>query len=195
MKTFIVLTFIGILNLAYAAQNSECNTGWSTMVGFSASRFFEYKWYVTHIEKESNKTFCQTFDTSSSGSEYDIEFELDENGAKYPVSCDGRRERNNQLSFNCKKNGQNAFQAEITVSDTDYNDYAAIFTCITTADSKKYGNHLIVRREAGKEDIPVQIQFFTNRLNLGKCSDVTKTSKNIVDECIQKCHLLNKPTF
>nr|BBA30637.1 Pc41, similar to lipocalin-like TiLipo37 [Panstrongylus chinai] len=178
MKTFIALTLIGILSYAYAAQLvpiDKCKVV-TPMDNFSATKLFNGMWYVTHVQKETSKTVCQTFKNSkTSDSKYITEFEYDEHGNPNKIHCEASREPvEKKLSFNCKKNGEHVFQSNFIVLDTDYNDYAVFYRCVTLKSGVKADNFVVIRRDPNKEEIPEKAKPFTNSLNLLKCSDFKK---------------------
>uniref|UniRef100_A0A224XLG6 Putative salivary lipocalin 4 n=1 Tax=Panstrongylus lignarius TaxID=156445 RepID=A0A224XLG6_9HEMI len=187
MKTFIALTFIGILTYGYAqlVTKTKCKDV-TPMDGFSAPEFFTGKWYVTHVQKVTSKTVCQTFDTSAVSSQdlFVSEFTYNKDGQEIPIRCEANSEPvERKLHFSCKSNGNEVFKTEFVVLSTDFKDYAVFYRCVTFTSGSNAGskadNYLVVSKKSGNEEIPDKAKPFTKDLNLQKCSDL-RTLKQIV---------------
>uniref|UniRef100_A0A224XYR3 Putative salivary lipocalin 4 n=1 Tax=Panstrongylus lignarius TaxID=156445 RepID=A0A224XYR3_9HEMI len=183
MKTFIALTFIGILTYGYAEllTKTNCQTV-VPMDGFSAPEFFTGKWYVTHVQNVTSKTVCQTFDTSAVAATdlFVSEFTYNKDGQEIQIRCEANSEPvERKLHFRCKNNGKELFKTEFVVLDTDYRDYAVFYRCVTFTSGSKADNYLVVSKKSGDEEIPDKAKPFTKDLNLQKCTDL-RTLKKIV---------------
>uniref|UniRef100_A0A224XZ39 Putative salivary lipocalin lipocalin n=1 Tax=Panstrongylus lignarius TaxID=156445 RepID=A0A224XZ39_9HEMI len=182
MKTFIALTFIGILTYAYAelVTIKECKNV-TAMDDFSATTFFQGQWYVTHVKNVTSPTVCQTFDTSQEGDKLIVKFGSNgkDDGTNNEVRCEATKEEENAkiISFGCTANGESIFQANFIVMCTDYDDYAVFYRCITfEGTGSKADNYLVLRRTGGNEKIPNKAKSLTEKLELKKCSEITQSS-------------------
>uniref|UniRef100_E2J746 Salivary lipocalin 1 n=1 Tax=Triatoma matogrossensis TaxID=162370 RepID=E2J746_9HEMI len=170
MKTFIALTFIGILTYAYGATTgiSECKTV-TPMDRFSATRFFQRTWYVSHVQKKTSNTVCQTFKTSSpSDGVYVIEYTFGDNN----VRCEATREKEKKLTFTCKNGDTTIFTALFVIMDTDYENYALFYRCVTMTGGYKDDNYLVLSSTSGDQQIPTSLTSLTSSLNLLWCKDI-----------------------
>uniref|UniRef100_A0A0V0G4M9 Putative triabin n=1 Tax=Triatoma dimidiata TaxID=72491 RepID=A0A0V0G4M9_TRIDM len=130
MKTFIALTFIGILTYAYAeiGSLSECKKP-KAMDGFSATRFHKGLWYVTHVTNVTEPTECRTLTTSKVDNKYIVEHDFTKGGIQGRLHCEAPREAEKRLTFTCTFNGESIDKTIFIVMDTDYNDYALYYIC------------------------------------------------------------------
>uniref|UniRef100_G3CJR8 Salivary lipocalin n=1 Tax=Dipetalogaster maximus TaxID=72496 RepID=G3CJR8_DIPMA len=187
MKTFIALTFIGILTCAFAkiVTIKQCENP-KPMDGFEASKFFsgasdgERTWYVTHVKNESSASVCQTFTTSQDGQMSIVEYTFKQGKNDITIRCEAQPEEEKKLTFTCKNGGKMIFQAIFTVMETDYQDYALFYRCVTfktdTSDAKAgdiADNYLVVRGTAGQHEIPGQLKTLTDPLKLKNCRKTT----------------------
>nr|ABH09420.1 salivary lipocalin 2 [Triatoma brasiliensis] len=173
MKTFIALTFIGILTYAYGATTgiSECQNV-TPMERFSATQFFTGTWYVTHVQKNTSATVCQTFTTKDENRTLVVEYSFND-GQENSVRCEGQRGEEKKVAFKCKVNDVPKFDADFIILDTDYNDYALFYRCITfTSSGSKNDNYLVLRRSSGDQDIPTSLASLTSKLGLLACKDI-----------------------
>nr|ABH09426.1 salivary lipocalin 4 [Triatoma brasiliensis] len=174
MKTFIALSFFGILTYAYAATTgiSQCQEV-NGMEGFSATNFFTRTWYVTHVQKETSKTVCQTFTASKpTNTTYVVEYTFEnDKGVRNNVRCEGERGEYKKITFNCK-NGGTTFTAVFVVMDTDYNNYALFYRCVTMASGDKDDNYLVLSRTDGNQQIPTNLTSLTTGLDLKSCEEI-----------------------
>nr|AAQ68063.1 lipocalin-like TiLipo37 [Triatoma infestans] len=175
MKTFIALIFIG--TLTYASAGIENCKNETPMKDFSATSFFTGTWYVSHVQKETSKTVCQTFNTRQEGTTLIVEYTFGSGGNQKQVRCEAEREAGVQkLTFSCKVNGKPTFDAVFVIMGTDYNDYAVFYRCVTfTSNSQKNDNYLVLRRKPGQDEIPAGAVSLTSNLGLKQCSELTQT--------------------
>nr|BAI50820.1 hypothetical protein Td14 similar to salivary lipocalin [Triatoma dimidiata] len=167
MKSFIVLTFIGILTCAYGNYVTirECENP-EPMVGFSASPFFSGTWYVSHVKSVTSPTVCQTFTTSQEDNKLITEYVFGKGGKENNVRCEAERKANIFLTFSCKNSDGSTFLTVFTVMDTDYSNFAVFYKCAIFPSGTKADNYLVIKRESGNEEIPEKAKS----LNLQKCS-------------------------
>uniref|UniRef100_A0A224XU23 Putative salivary triabin 2 n=1 Tax=Panstrongylus lignarius TaxID=156445 RepID=A0A224XU23_9HEMI len=174
MKTFIALTFIGILTYANAqlVLINECKPV-TPMEGFKATDFFTGKWYVTQV-KYGFLEVCEAFNASKTDDgKYVTEVKYNVDEEEIQVRCEATGEENSpKLSFNCTKTGNDDFQREFIVLGTDYNDYAVIYRC----DKMKEGsllldNYVVVSRKSDNKEIPEPAKNLTAALGLKKCGE------------------------
>nr|ABR27958.1 short salivary lipocalin [Triatoma infestans] len=111
MKTFIALTFIGILTYAYAQSSgiSECKTV-KAKTDFSAKRFL-----IT---------------------------------------------------------GDTTFEAVFVIMDTDYNNYALFYRCVSFPTGYRDDNYLVLSRTGGGQEIPASLKSLTSDLQLQSCVNI-----------------------
>uniref|UniRef100_E2J711 Salivary lipocalin 4 n=1 Tax=Triatoma matogrossensis TaxID=162370 RepID=E2J711_9HEMI len=175
MKTFIALTFIGILTYAYGATTgiSECKTV-TPMDRFSATRFFTGTWYVTHVQKQTSQTVCQTFTASKpSNTTYAVDYTFTGDNGENNVHCEATRTEEKKLTFNCKNGDTPIFTAVFVVMATDYTDYALFYRCVTMTSGYKDDNYLVLSRTSGNQEIPTSLTSLTSDLNLLSCADIS----------------------
>uniref|UniRef100_G3CJR5 Salivary lipocalin n=1 Tax=Dipetalogaster maximus TaxID=72496 RepID=G3CJR5_DIPMA len=174
MKTFIALTFIGILTHAYGSI-SECKTPASVVDDFSATKFHGGTWYVTHVANQTDPTECRTLTTSTTGSGKDKTYVVQHpfgDGDKETLRCTAQPEQQKRLTFTCK-NGETVTDTTIFIAmETDYNDYALYYLCTTVKAGDKngqiYDNYVVARRSKTNE-IPDKLKSLTKDLNMKPC--------------------------
>uniref|UniRef100_E2J747 Salivary lipocalin 4 n=1 Tax=Triatoma matogrossensis TaxID=162370 RepID=E2J747_9HEMI len=175
MKTFIALTFIGILTYAYGATTgiSECKTV-TPMDGFSATRFFTRTWYVTHVQKKTSNTVCQTFTASKpSNTTYAVDYTFTGDNGENNVHCVATRTEEKKLTFNCKNGDTPIFDAVFVIMATDYNNYALFYRCVTMKSSRvKDDNFLVLSSTSGDQAIPASLTSLTSSLGLKSCEEI-----------------------
>uniref|UniRef100_E2J760 Salivary lipocalin n=1 Tax=Triatoma matogrossensis TaxID=162370 RepID=E2J760_9HEMI len=175
MKTFIALTFIGILTYAYADSSgiSQCKTV-EAKTDFRATNFFTGTWYVTHVQKKTSNTVCQTFTASKiSNTTYVVEYTFTDNNGQNNIRCEAERGEHQQMTFTCKNGGNTIFTAVFVVMATDYTDYALFYRCVTmTSTGNKDDNYLVLSRTNGDQAIPASLTDLTSSLNLRSCADL-----------------------
>uniref|UniRef100_E2J770 Salivary triabin n=1 Tax=Triatoma matogrossensis TaxID=162370 RepID=E2J770_9HEMI len=173
MKTFIALTFIGILTYAYA-QCHEVNI----MENFNATKFLNCTWHVTHTKNLESDSVCEIFEISkTSDNKHVVEYNLGSDEQEIKFRCEAESEEDVKiLYFNCTVNDETAFQADYLILDTDYDDYAVFYRCITFESSgSQDDNYLLLRRKQGKQLIPECVTRWISSLGLQECSDLKKS--------------------
>uniref|UniRef100_G3CJS5 Salivary lipocalin n=1 Tax=Dipetalogaster maximus TaxID=72496 RepID=G3CJS5_DIPMA len=169
MKTFIALTFIGILTYAYAGSISECKKP-QPMNGFSGTQFHGGVWYVTHVSNVTDPTECRTLTTSKVGEKYIVEHPFESGDGK--LRCEATGEAEKRLTFTCKTGGTVTDSTIFIAMDTDYNDYALYYLCTTVKAGDKmgeiYDNYVVARRSQTKE-IPEKLKSSTKDLDMKPC--------------------------
>nr|BAI50812.1 hypothetical protein Td05 similar to procalin precursor protein [Triatoma dimidiata] len=177
MKTFIALTFIGILTSAYSQSVQKCTTPTPVMDNFKAPNFHNGTWYVTHVKYVTIPTECRTLTTWQEDDKSYVEHEFTKNGLKGNLRCEAQAKTAKRLSFTCTFNGERIDKTIFIVMASDYNDYALYYLCstITGANAdRKAGdtveNYLVARRTPGNTEIPKQLESLTRGMNLQKCS-------------------------
>uniref|UniRef100_G3CJR7 Salivary lipocalin n=2 Tax=Triatominae TaxID=70999 RepID=G3CJR7_DIPMA len=177
MKTFITLTFIGILTNAYAGSISECKQPTPVVDGFKATEFHTGTWYVTHVANKTEPTDCRTLSTSTrnpgtNDKTYIVEHPY-EVGNEKKLHCEAKPEAQKRLTFACKTDGKDTDSTIFIAMATDYKDYALYYLCTTVLSGsdkgQKYDNFLVARRSPSNE-IPGKLQDLTKNLNLQRCS-------------------------
>uniref|UniRef100_G3CJR4 Salivary lipocalin 5 n=1 Tax=Dipetalogaster maximus TaxID=72496 RepID=G3CJR4_DIPMA len=174
MKTFIALTFIGILTYAHGA--SECKTPTPVVQDFKATDFHSGTWYVTHVANETEPTDCRTLSMSTTTSGNSKTFVVQHpygEGDKDKLHCTAQPETEKRLTFTCKSGGKVTDTTIFIAMVTDYNDYALYYLCTTVKsgsnEGKVYDNYLVARRDGSKKDIPAALKTYTNNLGLKSC--------------------------
>nr|BAI50852.1 hypothetical protein Td110 similar to lipocalin-like TiLipo37 [Triatoma dimidiata] len=177
MKTFIALTFIGILTCAYSQSVQQCTTPSTVMQNFEAPKFHNGTWYVTHVTNVTKPTECRTLATSKVGSNYIVEHDFTKGGKQGRLHCEAPRETEKSLTFTCTFNGENIDKTIFIIMDTDYSDYALYYICsaITGANAdRKPGdtvdNYLVARRTSGNTEIPDKLKSLTEGMEFKKCT-------------------------
>nr|BAI50821.1 hypothetical protein Td15 similar to lipocalin-like TiLipo37 [Triatoma dimidiata] len=167
MKSFIVLTFIGILTYAYGNYVTirECENP-EPLDGFSASNFFSGTWYVSHVKSVTSPTVCQTFTTSQEDNKLITEYVFGKGGKDIIVRCEAEKKKNILLTFSCKNSQCRTFLTVFTVMDTNYDNYAEFYKCVIFTSGSKADIYLVIKRESGNEQIPEKAKS----LNLQKCT-------------------------
>uniref|UniRef100_A0AB38ZE95 Venom triabin 1 n=1 Tax=Ectomocoris sp. TaxID=3104572 RepID=A0AB38ZE95_9HEMI len=143
ISLFIFAGFV-ISTKASIIKKQECKV-YQPMQGFDKSKFFSGSWYTTHIQKIylTSKDVCQKFkfQISSDGSIQQItKFYLEEIkgliNAEGPITSDsnfgdGLGVFNWTFHFvrDGKRVDDNTFTFPITVLDTDYDNYAILYSC------------------------------------------------------------------
>uniref|UniRef100_G8JKD4 Lipocalin/cytosolic fatty-acid binding domain-containing protein n=1 Tax=Triatoma rubida TaxID=162364 RepID=G8JKD4_9HEMI len=167
MKSFIALTFLGILTSAYSDQFSACKKPTTVMDGYDATKWHTGTWYVTHVQKESTPTDCRTLTTSQDGDVSIVQHPYETgNGTLY---CQGKKQEDNSLIFDCKSGDESMDKTIYIAVATDYNNYALYYLCTSPTTGDLYENYLVARRQDGQKDIPKQLQSSTSSLNLKQC--------------------------
>uniref|UniRef100_E2J726 Salivary lipocalin n=1 Tax=Triatoma matogrossensis TaxID=162370 RepID=E2J726_9HEMI len=175
MKTFIALTFIGILTYAYATSSgiSECKTV-DAKTDFSGTQFFTGTWYVTHVQKKTSNTVCQTFAASKpSNTTYVVDYTFTNDNGKNNIRCEAERGEHQKMTFICKNGDTPIFTAIFVVMATDYTDYALFYRCVTMLSTgNKDDNYLVLSRKSGNEALPTSLTSLTSDLNLLSCQTI-----------------------
>nr|BAI50815.1 hypothetical protein Td08 similar to procalin precursor protein [Triatoma dimidiata] len=177
MKTFIALTFIGILTCAYSQSVQQCTTPSTVMQNFEAPKFHNGTWYVTHVKYVTIPTECRTLTTWQEGDKSFVEHEFTKDGLNGNLRCEAQAKAKKRLSFTCTFNGKSIDKTIFIVMDTDYDDYALYYICSTitgaNADRKPGDtvyNYLVARRTSGNTEIPGKLKSLTGGMGLKKCS-------------------------
>nr|ABR27844.1 salivary lipocalin [Triatoma infestans] len=174
MKTFIALTFIGILTYAYAQSSgiSECKTV-KAKTDFSAKRFFTGTWFVSHVQKRTSSTVCQTFTASTSTEgKYIVEYSYQsKTGEQRNVRCEAEKGGDLKLTFTCTS-GDTTFEAVFVIMDTDYNNYALFYRCVSFPTGYRDDNYLVLSRTGGGQEIPASLKSLTSDLQLQSCVNI-----------------------
>uniref|UniRef100_E2J769 Salivary lipocalin n=1 Tax=Triatoma matogrossensis TaxID=162370 RepID=E2J769_9HEMI len=151
MKTFIALTFLGILTYAYANSSglTKCKPR-QAMTDFDAPRFFTGEWCVSHVQKRATRSVCQPLSalTSSEG-KYALNY-TEVNRKKEPtiVQCKGEEGAEQKFTFKCTKTGsKSTTDAVAAIIDTDYDDYALFYWCFPVSSKNIRENYLVLRRQ------------------------------------------------
>uniref|UniRef100_G8JKD8 Lipocalin/cytosolic fatty-acid binding domain-containing protein n=1 Tax=Triatoma rubida TaxID=162364 RepID=G8JKD8_9HEMI len=144
------------------------------MTGFNPTSFFNGTWYVTHVKDKTSASVCQTFTTSTQDGKYKVEYKYNNGGQEYTVTCLTDQGGSPKLTFSCTRGESSTFQAEFTIMDTDYNDYAVFYRCVTFTSGSKADNYLVLRRDNSKKEIPAQAKSLTDPLDLKTC-ELTRT--------------------
>nr|ABR27842.1 salivary lipocalin [Triatoma infestans] len=174
MKTFIALTFIGILTYAYAQSSgiSECKTV-KAKTDFSAKRFFTGTWFVSHVQKRTSSTVCQTFTASTpSEGKYIVEYTYQSHtGEQRNVRCEAEKGEDLKLTFTCTS-GDTTFEAVFVIMSTDYDNYALFYRCVSFPKGYKDDNYLVLSRTSGGQVIPASLKSLTSDLQLQSCVNI-----------------------
>nr|BAI50809.1 hypothetical protein Td02 similar to procalin precursor [Triatoma dimidiata] len=172
MKTFIALTFIGILTYAYAGFVEKCTTPTTVMDNFSAPKYHQGKWYVTHVKESPNN--CQILRTSQNGDTSIVEHDFIHNGINGEQHCEALPKAEKRLTFTCKFGDVSIDKTVQIVMATDYNDYSLYYLCSTFTSGPDTGktvdNYLIASRKGINAEIPDKLKSLTSGLNLQKCN-------------------------
>uniref|UniRef100_G3CJR6 Procalin n=2 Tax=Triatominae TaxID=70999 RepID=G3CJR6_DIPMA len=176
MKTFIALTFIGVLTCAYS-QNVQNGCKMPTpMANLDATKFFQGTWHVTHETNVTIPSECNTLTTSKKGDKVVVEHKYTKDGKEGRLICEGQEDGQNMFPLNCKFEGETLEEVTRIVMNTDYNDYALYYLCTTYKSGvnagKKAEHYIISRRDPNKE-IPDHLQSKVKELNLQKCGQNT----------------------
>uniref|UniRef100_E2J735 Salivary triabin 2 n=1 Tax=Triatoma matogrossensis TaxID=162370 RepID=E2J735_9HEMI len=179
MKTFIAVTFIGILTYTCATWvgSNECKNDVKPMEYFDTTKFFNGKWYVTHYKNLTGDSICQTYETSKpTDNKYVVEYKFGNEEQEIKVRCEAGKGEDKILSFICTINGETAFQADYVAMGTDYDDYAVFYRCVTFESSGyQDDNYLLLRRKEGEKEIPECAKRLTSSLGLQECRDPTNS--------------------
>uniref|UniRef100_A0A069DPZ2 Putative triabin-like lipocalin 4a n=1 Tax=Panstrongylus megistus TaxID=65343 RepID=A0A069DPZ2_9HEMI len=168
MKRIIGLTFFAILTYvhAYSAGIKECPKK-EAMANFDSTKYFTGTWYVTHAKNGSESTVCREFNYKSQN---DGTLEVnatrykkkDSNDYFYLDKCKGSEKSGEKGKFSLEctreyeglKKPNKMFHVERTVIQTDYDNYAVVYRCVTPKDanSQLKDDIWVLHRDKDKED-------------------------------------------
>uniref|UniRef100_A0A224XTR5 Putative salivary lipocalin n=1 Tax=Panstrongylus lignarius TaxID=156445 RepID=A0A224XTR5_9HEMI len=188
MKTIITVIFFGILTYTVAqkpAASSGCKNTLPAKQDLKIQDFFKGNWYVTHIKDGSNEAACREYKTNmdkgliqlSADGDYTFKGEK----KHYTTTCSSVS--GNPLNpagpfvLKCRHNHalgkeQNNifFQLDLSVVETDYNNYALVYRC-TTYDKSLipiYGNLLLLHRNKNGDGSKAATALSKNSLTLSQ---------------------------
>uniref|UniRef100_A0A224XKR3 Putative triabin-like lipocalin n=1 Tax=Panstrongylus lignarius TaxID=156445 RepID=A0A224XKR3_9HEMI len=145
MKIIIVLSFFGILTNAFRfLPNGITRCLYvGTKEGLETDRFFNGTWFVTHAKNGSSSTVCREYNGSKEDGKVKLigdgyyNVGLDRNYLE--VRCNGSEVKNEkqQFTLNCTQQTPSSqpfrflddFGLELTVIETDYENFAIIYLC------------------------------------------------------------------
>nr|BAI50811.1 hypothetical protein Td04 similar to salivary lipocalin [Triatoma dimidiata] len=171
MKTFIVLTFIGILTYANAGFVDKCTTPKTVLDNFQAPKYHKGTWYVTHVKESPND--CQILRTSQKGDTSIVEHDFTHNGINGEQHCEALPKAEKRLTFTCKFGDESIDTTVQIVMATDYENYSLYYLCSTFTSGPYKGrtvdNYLLASRKGIDAEIPDKLKSLTSGLNLQKC--------------------------
>nr|BAI50810.1 hypothetical protein Td03 similar to procalin precursor [Triatoma dimidiata] len=172
MKTFIALTFIGILTYAYAGFVEKCTTPTTVMDNFSAPKYHQGTWYVTHVKESPND--CQILSTSQDGDKSIVEHAFTHNGTPGKQHCEALPKKEKRLTFTCMFGDESIDTTVQIVMATDYDNYSLYYLCSTFTSGPDTGktvdNYLLASRQGITAKIPKELESLTRGLKLQKCN-------------------------
>nr|BAI50853.1 hypothetical protein Td124 similar to pallidipin-like salivary lipocalin [Triatoma dimidiata] len=171
MKTIIVVTFIGILTYAFAEEPSSNKTCcYKPMENFDSTRYLQMTpLYLTHAKYGIDSTDCQVFKftTESNGQvNTNIYGYYKERRVLYyyEAVCNSKEEsiKTGEYYADCKMVNDTyyteplkPFQLYMSVIDTDYQNYAALYTCYSELNYFE-DNFEVFQKNPGACDDPVK---------------------------------------
>nr|BAI50808.1 hypothetical protein Td01 similar to salivary lipocalin [Triatoma dimidiata] len=171
MKTFIALTFIGILTYAYAGFVEKCTTPTTVLDNFSAPKYHQGKWYVTQVKESPNN--CQILRTSQNGDTSIVEHDFIQKGINGEQHCEALPKAKKRLTFICKFGDESIDTTVQIVMATNYENYSLYYLCSTFTSGPEKGrtfyNYLLASRKGITAKIPKELESLTSKLNLQKC--------------------------
>ncbi|XP_073970845.1 procalin-like [Rhodnius prolixus] len=151
MKTIILLTFFGILGCIFChvpTGPQGCRDVYDQAASdFKLDQFYKGSWYVTYAKYRNHTTLCTKFDMTSKP----LQIKFDQDTLK--VTCEGKVEQGaRHTDYKCKISGESStqypgYESIVSVVDSDYKDYATVYTCMKTANHED--NFYVLSRTPG----------------------------------------------
>uniref|UniRef100_A0A069DQ90 Putative salivary lipocalin n=1 Tax=Panstrongylus megistus TaxID=65343 RepID=A0A069DQ90_9HEMI len=167
MKTIITVIFFGILTYTVAqkpAASSGCKNTLPAKRDLNIQDFFKGSWYVTHIKDGGNEAACREYKFSMKDGliklSADGDYTFKKEKKHYTTTCSSVSgsplNPAGPFVLKCrhhhtvgKEQNNIFFQLDLSVVETDYNNYALVYRC-TNYDDKSlnlhYGNLLLLQR-------------------------------------------------
>uniref|UniRef100_A0A224XXY6 Putative tm816 triabin-like lipocalin n=1 Tax=Panstrongylus lignarius TaxID=156445 RepID=A0A224XXY6_9HEMI len=169
MKMIFVVTFFGILTFAFAdySKIEKCQEH-EPMSHFNNKKFLQGTWHVTNAKQGSNSTVCRRYKTSLKGSTVKLNgdgyYTFHKKSIFFRVRCSGQSgHKCGKFSLKCKQTAKETgipaieFDLEVTVLETDYNEFAVMYICVTlppTLGSQIEDNFLVLHRDSSNTNDP-----------------------------------------